>query len=140
MMRHSADSVRFDHITPVFPVKDVQAAATYFCDKLGFTQQSQIIMGQTWLYVTRASSGVLLVPFDWWKGFSIRVDNVDEVQNELLNRNATFESGATNQQYGERDFLVQGPEGLCIRFWSPNDSPVPDCNSGPTSVPDADPF
>ena len=108
-----------DRITPVFPVSDVEAASHYFRDKLGFTIQQASGNDWEWAVVSRGTSEIMLVPKDWAPGCSLRVDDVDAVCAELLSRQAGFESGPTNQEYGQRDFLVRGPDGYEIGFWGP---------------------
>jgi catechol 2,3-dioxygenase-like lactoylglutathione lyase family enzyme len=107
-----------DCIAPVFPVPDVEAASHYFRDKLGFTIQARDD-GQEWAVVCRGSSEITLVPKSWAVGCAVRVEDVDAVCTELLARQAEFESGPMNQEYGQRDFVVRGPDGYEIRFWGP---------------------
>lgn len=106
-------------ISPVLPVSDVEAASQYFCDKLGFTIQQDVGEGRDWAVVSWGTNTIMLVPKDWPPGCSIRVDDVDAVCDELRSRHADFESGPMNQEYGQRDFLVRGPDGYAIRFWGP---------------------
>ena len=108
-----------DRIAPVLPVLDVEAASQYFRDKLGFIIKQSVGEGRDWAVISRGTSEIMLVPKDWPQGCSIRVDDVDAVCAELLSRNADFESGPMNQEYGQRDFLVNGPDGYAIRFWGP---------------------
>jgi catechol 2,3-dioxygenase-like lactoylglutathione lyase family enzyme len=108
-----------DRITPVLLVSDVEAASLYFRDKLGFFIKQGIADGWGWAVVSRGTSEIMLVPKDWPPGCCIRVDDVDGVCDELVSRDAEFESGPMNQQYGQRDFLVRGPDGYAIGFWGP---------------------
>jgi hypothetical protein len=110
-----------DRIAPVLPVSDVVAASHYFRDKLGFTIERACGSdnGRPSAVVARGTSTIILVPKEWPPGCAIQVDNVDVVEAELVARQAVFESGATNQDYDERDFLVEGPDGYYLRFWEP---------------------
>jgi catechol 2,3-dioxygenase-like lactoylglutathione lyase family enzyme len=113
------DSLSRDRIAPVFPVADVEAASCYFRDKLGFTIQQPYGHGREWAVVSRGTSEITLVPKSWAAGCAIRVEDVDAVCAELLARQAEFESGPTNQEYGQRDFAVRGPDGYQVSFWGP---------------------
>ncbi len=128
-----------DYIAPVFPVSDVEAASYYFRDKLGFTIQQPYGDGREWAVVSRGTSEVTLVPKSWAVGCAIRVEDVDAVCAELLSRQAEFESGPTNQEYGQRDFLVRGPDNYEIRFWGPlkveEGSASPSDETGDDNVP-----
>jgi catechol 2,3-dioxygenase-like lactoylglutathione lyase family enzyme len=108
-----------DRIVPVLPVSDVPVASQFFRDNLGFTIRQGVGDGWGWAVVCRGTSEIMLVPKDWPPGCSIRVDDVDAIYAELRARHAEFESGPMNQEYGQRDFLVCGPDGYAIRFYGP---------------------
>jgi catechol 2,3-dioxygenase-like lactoylglutathione lyase family enzyme len=107
-----------DWISPVLPVGDVRASCEHLRDKLGFTVEEQCSGDRDWAIVQKGRSAIVLVPRDWPTGCEIRVADVDQVFDELAAFGAEFESGPMNQEYGQRDFVVRGPEGSMIRFWS----------------------
>jgi catechol 2,3-dioxygenase-like lactoylglutathione lyase family enzyme len=105
-------------IIPVLPVADVEQAAEFFREKLGFDiRQSASKWG--WAIVSRNGAEIVLAPKEWPAGCEIRVEDVDRMFDELLGRGAEFESGPTNQEYGARDFAVRGPDGYQIAFSGP---------------------
>lgn len=108
-----------DSIAPVLPVADVRASSEYLVDKLGFTIEEPFGNDRGWSVVRKGRSTIVLVPKDWPVGCEIRVDDVDQVFAELLALGAKFESPLMNQEYGQRDFTVRGPDGSVISFWSP---------------------
>jgi catechol 2,3-dioxygenase-like lactoylglutathione lyase family enzyme len=106
-----------DRISPVLAVSNVEAASLYFRDKLGFTIEQSYNDGWGRALVRRGTSQIVLVPMGEPGGCEIRVDDVDEMSAELVSRHAEFESGPMNQEFGQRDFRVRGPDNYEIRFW-----------------------
>lgn len=118
-------------MAPVLSVDDVDSASRYLRDKLGFTVREPSGNGREWALLARPEGGVLLVPKGWPLGCAVQVDDVDATCAQLRMLGAEFESGPMDQEYGQRDFIVRGPDGYQIRFWSPVAS-----NEGAASPPD----
>ena len=94
-------------IAPVLPVANVLAAAAYYRDKLGFSVRPVMPdSADYWVIVERGPVQIHLVLKEWPGGVSILVESVDQMANELKEREAKFESGPTSQEYGLRDFSV----------------------------------
>jgi catechol 2,3-dioxygenase-like lactoylglutathione lyase family enzyme len=106
-------------IAPILPVSDVESASRHLCGKLGFTVREAPRDGRDWALLARPEGDVLLVPNDWPPGCAIQVDDVDATCAQLRILGAEFKSGPMNQEYGQRDILVRGPDGYQIRFWAP---------------------
>jgi len=133
---------KFRAIAPVLPVADVDAAAVYYRDKLGFTIRSVMPDSSTyWVIAERGLVEIHLVNKDWPSGDCILVDSVDQMAEELKARGAKFESGPMNQEYDMRDFAVTDLDGSLIRFWQPLPPPefcLPDEGSPSGSDGEAD--
>ena len=129
-------AAKFHRVAPMLPVADVEAAAVYYRDQLGFTIHPMMSDSDGyWVVAERGSVEIHLVQKDWARGMCILVDNVDQVARELVTRGARFESGPTNQQYRRRDFAVLDLDGYMLGFWQP--LPPPDSRLGAGEPPEA---
>jgi predicted enzyme related to lactoylglutathione lyase len=97
-------------------VPDVQAAATFYRDRLGFTwdfgDESYAVVWRDnsaihFMHDAAAPTGVHL--FQW-------IRDIDAYHREIVGRGATVTSAPANQPYGVREFHVQDLNGVRIVF------------------------
>jgi predicted enzyme related to lactoylglutathione lyase len=112
----SADPRQFVQGAPVLHVKDVEAAAAFYRDMLGFTWD---FGDETYAVVWRDNSAIHFVRddhnptgvhlFQW-------VKDVDAYHREIAERGAQVSSGPTDQPYGIREISLRDVNGVGIVF------------------------
>lgn len=117
-------SRNFIQITPFLHVGDVNRAVAFFTDILGFTVPFRV---EGYAYVHRETVGVRILeaetePAPLERRFTHYVDvaDVDALFAELRPKLDTLPAGdvrgPVNQSYGQREFMVVGPDGGLIVF------------------------
>jgi len=119
--------VNFIRITPFLHVADVDGAVAFFRDLLGFRVW---IHGPTYAYVQREVAGVRIMKASESPGeeapagnrrfmYYIDVEDVSAVVAELrpkLEAAGVRVHGPVDQAYGQREFMVQAPDGNLLVF------------------------
>lgn len=114
---------RVVHTRHVLAVKDLNIAAAYFIDKLGFNRD---FTAPGWEFLSFGEFKVMLgeCPDEMsaeetgnhsWFAHAL-VENVDEVYQELVERGAKVISMIGTRPWGIRDFTIVTPDGHRIVF------------------------
>ena len=113
----------------VLLVDDVQVAADYYRDKLGFEvtyfdknpgHYAYANRGEVWMHFAcfvdvRPEPNSVAVPPDMFDIY-IYVDDVDTLHTELVGRGAEIMGLVTETEYGCREFRVRDPHGYVLAF------------------------
>ncbi|MBI1761995.1 MAG: VOC family protein [Acidobacteria bacterium] len=112
----SANPAQFIQGAPVLHVPDVEAAAKYYRDVLGFISD---FGNQDYAIVWRDNSAIHFVKsngspsgvhlFQW-------VRDVDACHREVRERGAEITTEPGDRPYGVRDFSIRDPNGISIIF------------------------
>jgi len=122
-------------VAPQFTVRDVSAAAAYYCDVLGFENRG--FFGDPPAFVMLGRGGVELflnqgaddagqvrpraaVGYDAY----IHVTGLDELWGELASRGARILEGPVECVYGMRELVVEDCHGLRLAFGEDPGRPV----------------
>src|SRR6266700_180874 len=108
----------FEAISPVFPVSDVPAASTFYCESLGFDLDWTWGNPPTHANVRRGRISLSLAfdPSHAGSGNAyIELRGVDAYIAELRNRHVALGELA-DRPYGMRDFAVTDPSGNRLVF------------------------
>jgi len=110
-------------IRHVLAVKDLKIEAEYYIDKLGFVRDFtapgweflsfgdfKVMLGECADEMTAEATG----NHSWYA--HVNVENVDEVYQEFIDREAKILSMIANKPWGIRDFSVLTPDGHRIVF------------------------
>lgn len=116
----------FIQVTPFIQVRDLEAAVSFFVDRLGF---EVLHRNPGYAYVQRETVGFRIM---WAEeatvkpkgvgGFAYYIDvrDVDAVVAELTPRLADLPPGdvhgPVNQGYGQREFMIRAPDGDVLVF------------------------
>ena len=111
------------HTRHVLAVKDLAVEAAYFKDKLGFDLdftapgweflsfgEFKVMLGECADEMTAEATG----NHSWFA--HALVENVDEVYQEFIDRDATILSPIADKPWGMRDFCIVTPDGHRIVF------------------------
>ena len=111
------------HTRHVLAVKDLNAEAAYYIDKLGFDRDFtvpgweflsfgdfKVMLGECADEMTAGETG----DHSWFA--HALVENVDEVYQEFIGRGATILSPIADKTWGIREFSVVTPDGHRIVF------------------------
>jgi|SRR5215471_11307375 len=118
MIRPVGGQPEFEAVSPVFPVSDVPAALTFYCERLGFD------LGWTWgdppthanVCRGRISLSLALDPSGAGSGNAyVQLSGVDAYFAELRDRNLILGELA-DRPYGMRDFSVTDPSSNRLVF------------------------
>jgi uncharacterized glyoxalase superfamily protein PhnB len=119
---------------PVLGVRNVRGAVEHFADRLGFEVRGVfegVVPDEGAVYgiVERGGAEIHLQirRHPLWTGqresiegdVYVRVDDATRLHAELVRRGATILRPPGDQTCGQRDFVVEGPEGLRLSFGSP---------------------
>jgi catechol 2,3-dioxygenase-like lactoylglutathione lyase family enzyme len=118
---------RFLQVTPFLRVPDVERAIAFFCDTLGFELSfaaGSYALVRRDAVAFRLIEDEVLTPRGHGRYTSyVDVDDVDALYAELkpkLDQLPVGRVGApSDQDYGQRDLTVVGPDGDIIAFGSP---------------------
>jgi catechol 2,3-dioxygenase-like lactoylglutathione lyase family enzyme len=122
-------------VAPQFTVRDVRAAAAYYCDVLGFENRG--FFGDPPVFVMLGRGGVELffnqgadaagqvrpraaVGYDAY----VHVTGLDELWGELASRGARILEGPVERVYGMRELVVEDCHGLRLAFGEDPGRPV----------------
>jgi catechol 2,3-dioxygenase-like lactoylglutathione lyase family enzyme len=116
----------FIQVTPFMVVDDLERAATFFTDILGF---ETLVRGGGYAYVHRETAGFRILeqkgpegapPSNRRFAYYIDVHDVDRLYAELKPKLDTLPRGdvygPVNQPYGQRELLVLAPDGNLLAF------------------------
>jgi uncharacterized glyoxalase superfamily protein PhnB len=99
-------------------VVDAQRSASFYCDVLGFDKDWEHRFAEGWpLYVSVSRGALTLHLSEHHDGETggtelfVRVDDVDAVYAQLVDRGLVAESPPADQDYGVRDFHFTDPDG-----------------------------
>jgi catechol 2,3-dioxygenase-like lactoylglutathione lyase family enzyme len=116
MSQPAGSQPEFEAVSPVFPVSDVPAALTFYCERLCFD------LGWTWgdppthanVCRGRISLSFTLDPSGAGSGNAyVELSGVDAYFAELRDRNLILDEVA-DRPYGMRDFSVTDPSGNAL--------------------------
>jgi catechol 2,3-dioxygenase-like lactoylglutathione lyase family enzyme len=117
---------RFERVTPILSVSDVDASIAYYQDKLGFADHwhwgdpvafGGVSRDEIEIFFCRDAQGS---PGTW---MSIWVDDVDALHQEFQARGADIVQPPTTFDWSVREMNVRDPDGHRIRFSMPSDQP-----------------
>ncbi len=115
-------------ITPCMVVEDVERAVRFFVDLLGFDAQ---LAGATYAYVQREGVAIRIlkasdapgeIPGPGTRSFRYYIDvgDVDAVAEEVKPKLEAHWAGRVHgpvtQRYGQREFMIEGPDGDLVVF------------------------
>jgi catechol 2,3-dioxygenase-like lactoylglutathione lyase family enzyme len=119
-------------LIPELSCSDLQKTVNFYCDALGFSVRfarggfAFIERGKLQLMLEQAGdgweTGALAYPLGRGVNFSMEVDNVDALHAALPTGTPLFRPIAENwyaegdQEHGQREFLIQDPDGYLLRF------------------------
>jgi catechol 2,3-dioxygenase-like lactoylglutathione lyase family enzyme len=117
---------KFEQVTPIFRVRDVDASIAYYTEKLGFDDQWCWGEPSAFGGVRRDGFEIQFCkdgqggPGTW---MSIWVDDVDALYQDFQARGADIRQPPTNFDWGVREMNVADPDGHRIRFGMGTDQP-----------------
>jgi uncharacterized glyoxalase superfamily protein PhnB len=117
---------KFEQVTPILCVRDVDASIAYYTEQLGFDDQWRWGEPTAFGGVRRDGFEIFFCkdgqgnPGTW---MSIWVDDVDAFHQDLQARGADIRQPPTNFDWGVREMNVADPDGHRIRFSMQTDQP-----------------
>jgi uncharacterized glyoxalase superfamily protein PhnB len=112
----------------VLVVRNLHASTEYYTNVLGF-QRDPIDAGPWWAFLRRDRVRILLGECPDEKPASelgdhsyvlyIYVEDVDQLHDEFVEREATIATKPENTPWGMREFAIRTPDGHRIRFGEP---------------------
>ena len=108
-------------VAPVLCVSIMKPAIDFFVDRLGFTLTGSAGDPPSWASLGRDGVEVMLVcgnypaPAQDWAAY-FRIDNVDALHAEAVQRGAHIASGLVDKPYKCREFEARMPDGRLIAF------------------------
>ena len=112
----SADPAQFIQGAPVLHVSDVEAAARYYRDVLGFTwdfgdaSYAVVWRDNSAIHFTKGNTAPTGVSLFLW------VRDVDTCYREVAGRGAQVIVEPADRPYGLRDFSIRDPNGVSVVF------------------------
>jgi uncharacterized glyoxalase superfamily protein PhnB len=112
---------------PVLHVTSSRAAEKFYCEHLGFRKEFGYLVDETRpdpCYMGLARDEALLhlssFPGDGVSGgvVYLRVDDVDDLYREFVNKGVAIVLRPTNQTWGNREMYVKDADGNSLRFVS----------------------
>lgn len=115
-----ADKIRLFGTGPVLPVADIDAAARYYCEQLGFTLDfvmeghGSVVRDCVGIQFTTAPPGFDARSYPGWT--YIFTENLDALAEEYRARGLAFTREPTTHDHGMREFQIQDCHGFKLRF------------------------
>ena len=111
--------VRFECVTPILNVSNMQNSLAYYVEKLGFKIAWQ--WGDPVGFACVARDGVELFMCEGAQGagavwLSVFVDDVDSLHNDYLQRGVNIIQPPTNFPWGVREMNIEDPDGHRLRI------------------------
>lgn len=104
---------RFVNARPNLLVQDVSASVEFYTDMLGF--EAVAVMGEPPFFALLVNEGaeIALVQSDdpQASGCYVYVTGVDELHADLVSDGAEITNPLTTQPWGNRDFVIEDPDG-----------------------------
>ncbi|PYS51986.1 MAG: glyoxalase/bleomycin resistance/extradiol dioxygenase family protein [Acidobacteria bacterium] len=113
---------------PVLHVSSSVVAEEFYCDHLGFRRESayrpsgdidpchmSLVRDDVRLHVSSFSGDAVSGGVVY-----LRVDDIDGLHEELLQKNVSIDTGPINQEWGNREMYLKDSDGNSIRFFCPN--------------------
>ena len=115
---------------PILRVEDAQVSAQFYENALGFVVDWEHRFGDNFPRYVQISRPPLVLHLSEHQGggiaageFFVRVPNVDELYQDMLEQGIQPSSAPTDQEYGVRDFCIVDPDGHRITLGTPTDFP-----------------
>lgn len=130
--------MKWTQLTPEFDVFNLEETLHFYVDLIGFEvvydrpedkfaflqfEEAQIMVQELDIENNKWGTGKLEYPLGRGINFELGVSNIDEIYNRLKEANYKIFVDIENHYYrkdnetlGEREFLVQDPNGYLIRF------------------------
>ncbi len=114
---------QFLGVGPVLPVPDVEAAVTFYCERLGFTldfmmgdppDHGSVTRDRVGIQFTLAGTQSAGRSYPGW--FYCFVEDVDRLAAEFVARQIVFSRPVTTFDYGMREFELVDLNGFRLRF------------------------
>ncbi|MEO1051423.1 MAG: VOC family protein [Bacteroidota bacterium] len=119
----SDSPVQFSHAAPVFPVKNVDHAADFYRDQLGFEVTFRWEDPATYAVVKREGVGIHLsqlsedyLPPKEHAALRVFVSDVDQLYAEFQHNNVAILRPIGDREYGMRDFDIKDKDGFILTF------------------------
>lgn len=119
----SVPAMKFEKLTPMMWVPDLQSSIDFYTRVLGFTC-AEYSQDWGWAALSRDETDIMLalpnehIPFQgaqYTGTFYIRVDNADELWAELKDK-VEVVYGIDDFDYGMREFCIRDNNGYMIQF------------------------
>lgn len=116
----SADPAKPFGVGAVLPVKDVEAAASFYCEKLGFTRDfvvdghGSVTRHRVGVQFTRAPEGFRAADYPGWT--YIFTDGIDALYAEYQSRGVRILRELESHAHGMREFEIEDQDGFKLRF------------------------
>lgn len=116
-------STKFNRVTPILRVSDLDASLDYYTRVLGFILNWRDDDGSSFASISRDECHLFLSvgdqghPGSWmWIG----VSDVDVLHDELLAKGAHVRHPPANYPWGSREVQIEDPDGNVLRLGSEN--------------------
>lgn len=127
-MAEGQKKARFNHLNPQFLVSDLEAAAAFYQDKLGF--DVEFTLGEPPFFAAVIRSGIIIYlkqvgqpePSRRFKAEGkhydvyIFTDDAEALHREYAENGVTILEPLENTDYGTTEFLIEDNDGYLIRF------------------------
>jgi len=107
-------------VGPVLPVHDIEAAAKFYCDRLGFVLDfvmdghGSVVRCSVGIQFTQAPDNFDARAFPGWT--YIFTENIDSLYAEYLSKSVAITSELGDKAHGMREFEIEDPHGFKLRF------------------------
>lgn len=118
-------SSRFYGVTPLVPASDLETAIAFYRDTLGFELRYRDAEPATFAIVGRDDAVLNLIHSDdrqlaEWTSLRIKVDDIDGLYQQYRAQDIIHPNGSlADKPWGQREFAVIDPSGVCITFHQP---------------------
>jgi catechol 2,3-dioxygenase-like lactoylglutathione lyase family enzyme len=111
----------FGAVTPLVPVRDVDAAIAFYRDRLGFAEEwhhgdaDGLRRDAAEIVLTRCPGPAAIFE---WTSFRIAVTGIAVLHDACRAAEIVHPNGALQDRpWGTSEFAVLDPDGICITFW-----------------------